>query len=443
MDIIERLEIELISVILNSVQNFSKYFPKIFDDFFENKLAKETYDEMKEIFLEKGKVTEEDVGKILVRRKNLYKIYNSGVSEVMWPKIIFQLKQAKLRKKISDVFLQSYHESENSKNIENLLVNTKMKIEQISDELENTDENESLKKSYKRFKEEAGKIPNFLRTGYDLLDQKFSGGLNPKRMYVIAARPGMGKTAFVLNILKNLAEKQKNSICYSLEMHSDELTKRILANVSSVPLGIILKNKKTGSDWEENTEVEAEMDNIGKHIFFESKLFKLDEIIADIYKKKAILDIKMVVIDYIQLMEVSSKSNFYNRQNEIATITRKLKMLSLALDIPIIILSQLSRNVENRLDKRPMLADLRESGAIEQDADAVIFLYRDSYYKNKDAQVAEEPEEEFTELIIAKNRIGSTGVIPLGWTGRFLRFSNASEELIKKHKSQQEEIEID
>lgn len=443
MDIIERLEFELISVILNSVQNFSKYFPKIFDGFFENKLAQETYDEIKEIFLEKGKVTEEDIGKILVRRKNLYEIYNLGTSEVMWPKIIFQLKQAKLRKKISDVFLQSYHESENSKNIENLLINTKMKIEQISNELENTDENESLKKSYERFKEEAGKIPNFLRTGYDLLDQKFSGGLNPKRMYVIAARPGMGKTAFVLNILKNLAEKKKNSICYSLEMHSDELTKRILANVSSVPLGIILKNKKTGSDWEENTEVEAEMDNIGKHIFFESKLFKLDEIIADIYKKKAMLDIKMVVIDYIQLMEVSSKSNFYNRQNEIATITRKLKMLSLALDIPIIILSQLSRNVENRLDKRPMLADLRESGAIEQDADAVIFLYRDSYYKNKDAQAAEEPEEEFTELIIAKNRIGSTGVIPLGWTGRFLRFSNASEELIKKHKSQQEEIEID
>ena len=443
MDIIERLELELISVLLNSAQNFSNYFPKIFDNFFENKLAKETYDEMKEIFLEKGKITEEDVGKILVRRKNLYEIYNSGVSEVMWPKIIFQLKQAKLRKKISDVFLQSYHESENSKNIENLLVNTKIKIEQISDELENTDENENLKKSYERFKEEAGKIPNFLRTGYDLLDQKFSGGLNPKRMYVIAARPGMGKTAFVLNILKNLAEKKKNSICYSLEMHSDELTKRILANVSSVPLGVILKNKKTGSEWEENTELESEMDNIGKHIFFESKLFKLDEIIADIYKKKGMLDIKMVVIDYIQLMEVSSKSNFYNRQNEIATITRKLKMLSLALDIPIIILSQLSRNVENRLDKRPMLADLRESGAIEQDADAVIFLYRDSYYKNKDAQVAEEPEEEFTELIIAKNRIGSTGVIPLGWTGRFLRFSNASEELIKKHKSQQEEIEID
>ena len=112
------------------------------------------------------------------------------------------------------------------------------------------------------------------------------------------------------------------------------------------------------------------------------------------------------------------------------------------LDVPILALSQLSRDSE-KSGRKPKLSDLRESGAIEQDADAVIFLYRDSYYKNKDAQVAEEPEEEFTELIIAKNRIGSTGVIPLGWTGRFLRFSNTSEELIKKHKSQQEEIEID
>lgn len=257
-------------------------------------------------------------------------------------------------------------------------------------------------------------------SGFYELDYK-TAGFQKSNLILIAARPAMGKTAFVLNIAEYVAVKKQIPLAlFSLEMSSEELVKRMLAMNSKVDS----QKLRTGNDLS-SQDWRSLMDST--ITISKTKLFLDDqggltitELRSKCRKLKVEHDIQMVIIDYLQLMSGGKRTE--NRQQEISEISRALKTLAKELQIPIIALSQLSRAVESRPDKRPMLSDLRESGAIEQDADMVMFLYRDDYY-NKDSK-----EPGVAEVIIGKQRSGPTGTVKLSWLGQYTKFANLETE---------------
>lgn len=256
-----------------------------------------------------------------------------------------------------------------------------------------------------------------IRTGFADLDYR-TAGLQNSDLILIAARPAMGKTAFALSMAEYIAVKNKiPTAVFSLEMNDIQLIKRIMAMNAHVDLHAITTGDLTGSEWELLVE---SVRNIA-----ESKLFIVDNVsgltINDICSKcrklKIEQDLSLVIIDYLQL--ISGNGRQESRQQEIANISRTLKSLARELNIPIIALSQLNRGVESRDDKRPKLSDLRESGAIEQDADIVMFLYRDEVYNPS------EDNKGKAELIIGKHRNGEIGTVELAWLGQYTRYTNA------------------
>ena len=255
--------------------------------------------------------------------------------------------------------------------------------------------------------------------GFTDLDYQTSG-LQPSDLVLIAARPSMGKTAFVLNIAHNVTIRQ-NLCCaiFSLEMSKEQLVNRMLAMDANVDSQNMRNGKLTESDWEKLVESAG---NIGtsKLIIDDTPGISISELRSKCRKFKLEFDLKLVMIDYLQLMSGSGK-NGDNRQQEISEISRSLKALAREIDCPVIALSQLSRACETRNDHRPMLSDLRESGAIEQDADVVMFIYRDDYY-NKDSD-----EKNVLEIIIAKQRNGPTGTIKLAWLPEYTKFANLAK----------------
>lgn len=255
--------------------------------------------------------------------------------------------------------------------------------------------------------------------GFTDLDYQTSG-LQPSDLVLIAARPSMGKTAFVLNIAHNVTIRQ-NLCCaiFSLEMSKEQLVNRMLAMDANVDSQNMRNGKLTESDWEKLVESAG---NIGtsKLIIDDTPGISISELRSKCRKFKLEFDLKLVMIDYLQLMSGSGK-NGDNRQQEISEISRSLKALAREIDCPVIALSQLSRACETRNDHRPMLSDLRESGAIEQDADVVMFIYRDDYY-NKDSD-----EKNVSEIIIAKQRNGPTGTIKLAWLPEYTKFANLAK----------------
>ncbi len=253
-------------------------------------------------------------------------------------------------------------------------------------------------------------------TGFIDLDYKTSG-MQPSDFILIAARPSMGKTAFVLNLVDYVAVKKKRPcMIFSLEMSKEQLVNRMLAMESNVDSQKLRTGTLTDADWD------AVVEGIG--IIGNSTLtiddtpgISISELRSKCRKKKLEDGLDMVIIDYLQLMSGSGKNND-NRQQEISEISRSLKALARELNAPVIALSQLSRACETRTDHRPMLSDLRESGAIEQDADVVMFLYRDDYY-NKDTE-----NPNVAEVIIAKQRNGPIGTINLVWMPEYTKFAN-------------------
>lgn len=259
-------------------------------------------------------------------------------------------------------------------------------------------------------RKKGGKITG-LPTGFRDVDAKLSG-LHNSDLILIAARPGVGKTSFALNICSNVAIKEKKTVAiFSLEMGKEQLVNRILSSVSSVEH----EKLKTGNlSLDDMTKISLSLRGLTSSPMFidDTPSITVSEIRAKCRRLKLERGLALVVIDYIQLMQ-SSKSRSDNRSQEVADISRSLKILAKELNVPVIALSQLSRAVESRADKKPMLSDLRESGAIEQDADIVMFLY-----KNDD----EEEASNIVHLNVAKHRSGSTGVIDLVWRGEFTRF---------------------
>ena len=254
-------------------------------------------------------------------------------------------------------------------------------------------------------------------TGFADLDDK-TAGLHGSDLILVAARPAMGKTAFALNIAAHAAIKEKVPVAiFNLEMSKEQLVNRILCMEAMVDSNKVRTGKLEEDDWSKLASVVGPMSDAGIYID-DTPGISITEIRTKCRKLKMEKDIGLVVIDYIQLIQGSGSRKNGSREQEIAEISRSLKILAKELNVPVIALSQLSRAVESRPDHRPMLSDLRESGSIEQDADIVMFLYRDDYY-NPDSE-----EKDISEVIIAKHRAGSTGTIKLLWMGNYTKFVN-------------------
>ena len=254
-----------------------------------------------------------------------------------------------------------------------------------------------------------------IATGFIDLDYRMSG-LQPSDLILVAARPSMGKTAFVLNIAQYTAfHSNLATAIFSLEMSKEQLVNRLLSLESKVNSQLIRTGNMPDSDWDKLIE--------GAGIISDSPLMiddtpgiSISELRSKCRKYKLEYDLKLIIIDYLQLMSGGGRSE--SRQQEISEISRSLKALARELNVPVIALSQLSRAVEQRPEHRPMLSDLRESGAIEQDADVVMFLYRDDYY-NKDTE-----RKNISEVIIAKQRNGPIGTVELVWLPDYTKFAN-------------------
>lgn len=255
-----------------------------------------------------------------------------------------------------------------------------------------------------------------LPTGFIDLDYRMSG-LQPSDLILIAARPSMGKTAFVLNITDYIAvRRQKTCLIFSLEMSKEQLVNRMLSMESNVDSQKLRTGTLTDADWD------AVVEGIGtigssKLVIDDTPGISIMELRSKCRKVKLEHGLDLVMIDYLQLMSGSGK-NGDNRQQEISEISRSLKAIARELSVPVIALSQLSRACETRTDHRPMLSDLRESGAIEQDADVVMFIYRDDYY-NHDSDM-----KGISEIIIAKQRNGPIGTVNLVWLPQYTKFAN-------------------
>ena len=256
-------------------------------------------------------------------------------------------------------------------------------------------------------------------TGFLDLDSR-TAGLQPSDLILIAARPSMGKTAFVLNIAQHVAFKQNMTVAiFSLEMSKEQLVNRMFSLESKVDAQDLRTGQLSEADWEKLIESAGTIAQ-SNLIIDDTPGISIAEMRSKCRKYKMDHDLKLIIIDYLQLMSGSGKSD--SRQQEISDISRSLKALARELSVPVIALSQLSRAVEQRPDHRPMLSDLRESGAIEQDADVVMFIYRDDYY-NHDTE-----KKNVAEIIVAKQRNGPIGTVELVWLPNYTQFANMKRD---------------
>lgn len=254
-----------------------------------------------------------------------------------------------------------------------------------------------------------------LTTGFIDLDEK-TAGLQKSNLIIVAARPAMGKTAFVLNLAQNAALKADAKVLiFSLEMSKEELGMRMLSSDTCIDLAKLKTGDLSRNEWE---DLYIGIDRLTKANIYidDTPGISLMEMKNKCRRLKAEKGLDLVIVDYLQLMEAKAES----RQQEISKLSRSLKILAKEMDCPVIVLSQLSRAVEQRIEKKPQLSDLRESGAIEQDADLVMFLYRDEYYN------PETDKPNTCEVILAKHRGGSTGSVELAWLGKYTKFADKS-----------------
>ena len=313
---------------------------------------------------------------------------------------------------------------DSSTKVEDVLENAEKKIFDISQERTTNDFQpinqvltETLSMLEKLYEEKSDVTG--LTTGFRDLNKKING-LQRSDLLLIAARPAMGKTAFALNLVQNAALKGDASVAvFSLEMSKEQLVQRMVAAQSSVELKKIKTGTLAANDWPRITDGMAVLSGAKIHID-DTPGIKISELRSKCRKLKIEKGLDLVLIDYLQLMEGEGHNE--SRQQEIDKISRSLKILAKELDCPVVALSQLSRAPEQRADHRPMLSDLRESGSIEQDADIVMFLYRDEYY-NPDTE-----RKNIGEVIVAKNRHGETGTVELVWFGEIQKFADKMRE---------------
>lgn len=288
---------------------------------------------------------------------------------------------------------------------------------------------EVLKQAMERIQELAeheGDITG-LPTGFKDLDDK-TAGLQDSDLIIVAGRPAMGKTTFAMNIAENAAIKHKVPVAvFSMEMSSLQLVMRLFSSLGQLEQGKLRTGNLDDTDW---PKLSTAMTLLGKSKIFidETPALSPADLRARARRLKREHDIGLVVVDYLQLMAVPGTRE--NRATEIAEISRSLKALAKELNVPVVALSQLNRALEQRPNKRPQMADLRESGSIEQDADLIVFIYRDEVYN------PETPEKGKAEIIIGKHRNGETGSINLSFQGRWLRFANFAPDYFYREDSE-------
>ena len=258
-----------------------------------------------------------------------------------------------------------------------------------------------------------------LPSGFAELDE-YTSGLQKQDLIILAARPAMGKTTLALNIAEYAAMKTKKAVAvYSMEMSSGQLAQRLLSSIGRINANNLRSGTLEEEDWS-RLSMAIKMLTESKIFIDDTPALSPQELAFRARRLKREHDLGLIVVDYLQLMQVPGSKE--NRATEISEISRSLKALAKELDIPIVALSQLNRGLESRTDKRPVMSDLRESGGIEQDADIILFIYRDEYY-NKDSQ-----DKGLAEVIISKHRNGSTGMFKLKFFGEYTRFDNLARD---------------
>ena len=287
-------------------------------------------------------------------------------------------------------------------------------------------------KNFRHIREVLGEVYNHLhelntnkeatqgtQTGFSALDRVLAG-MGKSDLVLVGARPGMGKTSFALNIATNVAKQTKKAVCiFSLEMSAEQLVNRVLSSEALVNSYSLRTGELGPDDWVHLANASGELAGCDILIDDTSGM----TVTAMKAKLRRVQNLGLVVIDYLGLMQGDGHKD--NRVQEVSEISRSLKIMAKELMVPVVCCAQLSRGPESRTDKKPMLSDLRDSGAIEQDADTVIFLYRSEYYKTDDAAGQ---DTSIAEVIIAKNRHGSTGTVEMGWNGQFTKFITIDKE---------------
>ena len=279
--------------------------------------------------------------------------------------------------------------------------------------------NDALKDAFEvlRVRSESGGTVTGLPTGYTEFDM-MTAGLQPTDLVILAARPAMGKTTFALNIAEYAAIKSKKAVAvFSMEMSAGQLAMRLISSVGRINATRLRTGQLEDEDWSRVTSAIRILKDQAKVFIDDTPGLSPDVLRSKARRLKREHDLGLIVIDYLQLMSVPGNNE--NRATEISEISRSLKGLAKELNVPVIALSQLNRSLETRTDKRPVMADLRESGAIEQDADMIVFIYRDDYYNKENS-----PDKGLAEVIIGKQRNGPTGSFKLKFFGEFTRFDN-------------------
>ena len=420
--LIDQNKIEEVSEILEPEDFYTRSYALIYD------AMQELYNERKPIdtVTLKDKVKEkgapEGMDSTEIVREILTSVYTSANAKA-YAQIVYEKSTLrKLIKASEDIAKDCYEETEN---LETIMATSEKSIFDVL-KARNSKEFEPIDKMVVKALdkiEAASQIKGSITgvpTGFTDLDKNTSG-LQPSDFILIAARPSMGKTAFALSIVDNIAVTQGKAVAiFSLEMSNEQLLNRLFSMEARIDAQDLRSGNLSPQEWvdlAENSEKIAK----SKLIIDDTPGITISELRSKCRKYKLEQDIQLVVIDYIQLMSSGTKSD--NRQQEISDISRALKGIARELNIPIIVLSQLNRAVDSRPDKRPMLSDIRESGAIEQDADVIMFLYREDYYNH------ETENKNVVEVIIAKQRNGPTGTVKLTWQPKYTRFVNSARPI--------------
>lgn len=268
---------------------------------------------------------------------------------------------------------------------------------------------------------------NLISTGFDNIDKKIHG-FKRGDLIIVAGRPGMGKTTWALNIAANNINKDKTVLVFSLEMTNEQLVKKIISAESDLSMDKLMTGNLTDDDWKKFNKVESDMSQKNFYVYDKSPI-TIETLINKAKTVQAVKNIDLIVVDYLQLLMTSNKApaNADSRAASMSYISNLLKGLAKDAGCPVIALSQLNRGVEARVDKRPILSDLRDSGSIEQDADMVFMLYRQEYYDSLDSGMA--------EIICRKNRMGESGTFELGFDGALSKFVNSEDIAFGKRKN--------
>ena len=285
--------------------------------------------------------------------------------------------------------------------------------------------NDALKDAFEvlRVRSESGGTVTGLPTGYTEFDM-MTAGLQPTDLVILAARPAMGKTTFALNIAEYAAIKSKKAVAvFSMEMSAGQLAMRLISSVGRINATRLRTGQLEDEDWSRVTSAIRILKDQAKVFIDDTPGLSPDVLRSKARRLKREHDLGLIVIDYLQLMSVPGNNE--NRATEISEISRSLKGLAKELNVPVIALSQLNRSLETRTDKRPVMADLRESGAIEQDADVIVFIYRDEYYNKENST-----DKGLAEIIIGKQRNGPTGSFKLKFFGEYTRFDNLAHDSV-------------